>query len=165
MYSGEYDVCDVTLNVCSSECHPATVGIEPTTFGILANITLSQIKPFSEKDQSPPPRKIKSGFKDSVELKLQPVPHEPPTSRSNERSQQSFLPLMNSIPVSLLQLGKQQPQSSYKDIANCASEDIGERKMKSKATKRYSDVISTFQTQLTPTATTTSTTANKLFSY
>ena len=42
---------------------------------------------------------------------------------------------MNSIPVSLLQLSKQQPQSSYKDIANRASEYIGERKMQSKATK------------------------------
>ena len=42
---------------------------------------------------------------------------------------------MNSIPVSLLQLSKQQPQNSYKDIANRTSEDIGERKMQSKATK------------------------------
>ena len=40
MYSDEYDVCDVTLSVCphraSLKNMPATVGIQPTTFGILA---------------------------------------------------------------------------------------------------------------------------------
>jgi hypothetical protein len=40
MYSGEYDVCDVTQSVyphrASLKSMPATVGIEPTTFGILA---------------------------------------------------------------------------------------------------------------------------------
>ena len=40
MYSGEYDACDVTLSVyphrASLKNMPATVGIEPTTFGILA---------------------------------------------------------------------------------------------------------------------------------
>ncbi|CAB4023511.1 Hypothetical predicted protein, partial [Paramuricea clavata] len=55
---------------------------------LVNNKEIVQIKTFSDKDQSPPPRKVKSGLKDSVELKLQPVPHEPPTSRSNECSQQ-----------------------------------------------------------------------------
>ena len=40
MYSGEYDACDVTLSVyphrASLKNMPDTVGIEPTTFGILA---------------------------------------------------------------------------------------------------------------------------------
>ena len=44
MYSGKYDVCDVTLSVYISTpagklekyACMATVGIEPTTFGILA---------------------------------------------------------------------------------------------------------------------------------
>ena len=40
MYSGEYDACDVTLSVyphrASLKNLPDTVGIEPTTFGILA---------------------------------------------------------------------------------------------------------------------------------
>jgi hypothetical protein len=42
MYSGEYDACDVTLSVyphrASLKNMPDTVGIEPTTFGILAHI-------------------------------------------------------------------------------------------------------------------------------
>jgi hypothetical protein len=42
---------------------------------------------------------------------------------------------MSSIPTNMLQLSKQQPQSSYKDIANSAPEDTGEGKMQSKATK------------------------------
>ena len=47
MYSGEYDVCDVTLSV-----HPhraswkvnclATVGIEPATFGILRGTDITE---------------------------------------------------------------------------------------------------------------------------
>ena len=42
MYSGEYDACDVTLSVAYIHTGQAwkicltTVGIEPTTFGILA---------------------------------------------------------------------------------------------------------------------------------
>ena len=42
MYSGEYDACDVTLiesvypHRASLKNMPDTVGIEPTTFGILA---------------------------------------------------------------------------------------------------------------------------------
>jgi hypothetical protein len=40
MYSGEYDACDVTLSVyphrASLKNMPDTVGIGPTTFGILA---------------------------------------------------------------------------------------------------------------------------------
>ena len=41
VYSGEYDVCDVTLSVYPHRASLkniclATVGIEPTTFGILA---------------------------------------------------------------------------------------------------------------------------------
>jgi hypothetical protein len=44
LYSGEYDVCDLILSVglypqrtsLKNIC-PATVGIEPTTFGILAD--------------------------------------------------------------------------------------------------------------------------------
>ena len=43
MYSGEYDACDVTLSVYphratgqASKICLTTVGIEPTTFGILA---------------------------------------------------------------------------------------------------------------------------------
>ena len=42
MYSGEYDACDVTLSVyprrASLKNMPDMVGIEPTTFGILAPI-------------------------------------------------------------------------------------------------------------------------------
>ena len=41
MYSGEYDSCDVTLSVyphrASLKNMPDTVGIKPTTFGILAH--------------------------------------------------------------------------------------------------------------------------------
>ena len=48
MYSGEYDVCDVTL---SAHPHRAswkvncleTVGIEPATFGILVHAMLCQL--------------------------------------------------------------------------------------------------------------------------
>ena len=40
MYSGEYDACDVTLSVCPHRAGlknmPGHGGIEPTTFGILA---------------------------------------------------------------------------------------------------------------------------------
>ena len=40
MYSGEYDACDVTLSeyphLASLKIYLTTVGIEPTTFGILA---------------------------------------------------------------------------------------------------------------------------------
>jgi hypothetical protein len=47
MYSGEYDACDVTLSVyphrASLKNMPGTVGIEPTTFGILAHIHLSTL--------------------------------------------------------------------------------------------------------------------------
>ena len=42
MYSGEYDVCDVTLSVYPHrkawKICLAAVGIEPTTFGILAQL-------------------------------------------------------------------------------------------------------------------------------
>ena len=44
MYSGEYDVCDVTPSVyshwASLKICLATVRIEPTTFGILAQCSL-----------------------------------------------------------------------------------------------------------------------------
>ena len=59
---------------------------------LVNNKEIVQMNACSDKDQSLPPRKIKSGYKDSVEVKLQPVPHEPPTSRSNGRSQQVFCP-------------------------------------------------------------------------
>ena len=42
MYSGEFDACEVTLSVyphrTSLKTMPDAVGIEPTTFGILAHI-------------------------------------------------------------------------------------------------------------------------------
>ena len=47
MYSGEYDACDVTLSVyphrASLKNMPDTVGIEPTTFGILVHIYLESV--------------------------------------------------------------------------------------------------------------------------
>ena len=48
MYSGEYDVCDVTLSVyphqASSKICLTTVGIEPTTFGILAQCSANVVR-------------------------------------------------------------------------------------------------------------------------
>jgi hypothetical protein len=44
MYSGEYDACDVTLSVyphrASMKICLSTVGIEPTTFEILAGTSM-----------------------------------------------------------------------------------------------------------------------------
>ena len=56
MYSGEYDACDVTLSVyphrASLKNMPDTVGIEPTTFGILARCGYT-LKVTSQASYSP----------------------------------------------------------------------------------------------------------------